>query len=242
VQSEQTDGETLSAVRSRQQQLLKQRQLMRQQQQHRKRQEVAAWALTQGHQHPAAVPVTAGADPTQDVQQDSLDQAAAAAAAFGAVSVVGACLADGELVLATTTTQQQALSADDATAAAEAIDGFEHKPAELAFGGLGLQRCDSMALSVADSFEGQSWAAWSTTSSISRCPKLQWWGNESGQGRFSQRQQRRLQQQQQRQGLPGGAASSEAGWWQRLLQARQEGSGAGRGGPGSSAGPSVGPQ
>jgi hypothetical protein len=144
-------------------------------------------------------------------------------------------------VRATATTQQQVLSADVVTAAAEATDGFEHESAELAFGGLGLQRCESMALSVADSFGGQSWAAWSTTSSINRCPKLQWWGNESGQGRFSQRQQRRLQQQQ-RQGLRGGANSSEGGWWQRLLQARQQSGGAGRGGPGSSTGPSVGPQ
>jgi hypothetical protein len=121
--------------------------------------------------------------------------------------------------------QHAVLAADAefaAAAAAEAGDVLGHSS-------LGLQRCDSLALSVADEFEVQSWAAWSTTSSINKCPKLQWWGNESGQGRFSQRQQR--------QGGGGGAAQ-QSRWWQRLLVARQDGSQASRAAAGGAAGPS----
>lgn len=230
----------LSAVRNRQQQLLKQRQLMRQQQQHRKRQEVAAWAAAQRQQHAdTAVLAAAEGAVSQDVGPGSSgpDQASDAcpdAGATGAVvrdepglldSLAAASAGDG-------LSQQAVLAADvefAAAAAAEAGDVLGHST-------LGLQHCDSLALSVADEFEVQSWAAWSTTSSINKCPKLQWWGSESSQGRFSQRQQRRMQQQGAGEGSGGGAAQQQR-WWQRLLATRQDGSQASRSGAGGTAGP-----
>lgn len=230
----------LSAVRNRQQQLLKQRQLMRQQQQHRKRQEVAAWAAAQRQQH-AGTAVLAAAEGavSQDVGPGSSgpDQASDAgldAGAAGAVvrdepnlldSLAAASAGDG-------LSQQAVLAADAefaAAAAAEAGDVLGHST-------LGLQRCDSLALSVAEEFEVQSWAAWSTTSSINKCPKLQWWGSESSQSRFSQRHQRRMQQQGAGAGSGGGAAQQQR-WWQRLLATRQDGSQASRLGAGGAAGP-----
>jgi hypothetical protein len=239
-----------AAVSTRQQQLLRQRQLLRAQQQQAKRQQVAAWALAHQQQQQQgqleqAAPVldsTTGAD-TPAV----LGAAAAAAAdvlagegpdlggrrsdqvsAIAAVAV-GDAAARNDAPVAGAAGSSHAPDLEAVSSTAAAAEGVAVVDDVVPAGavdfepvGLVLPRCDSMALSVADSLEVQSWAAWSTTSSINRCPKLQWWGVDGGQGegRFSQRQQRR----QQRQGEGG----VQGAWWKRLLQAsKPQGSPAG---------------
>jgi hypothetical protein len=240
-----------TAVSTRQQQLLNQRQLLRaQQQQLAKRQQVAAWALAHQQQQQQGQLEQAASvlDSTTGADTPAVLGAAAAAAgvlagegpdfggrrsdqvsAYAAVAV-GDAAARNDTPVAAVAGSSHAPDLEAVSSTAAAAEGVPSVDDVVPAGavhcepmGLVLPRCDSMALSVADSFEVQSWAAWSTTSSINRCPKLQWWGVDGGQGealRFSQRQQRR----QHRQGEGG----VHGAWWKRLLQAsKPQGSPAG---------------
>jgi len=211
---ERQDGvSSLPAVPDKQQQQL----LMWKQEQRRKQREVAEWArLLQQQGQEESAPV-AGGEP---------ESAATAAAGTGAGQ---AAPASSKAEAATVRSPPIAPAPAAALTAAAIQPAASTAPDEAStlVGGveavcLGMQRVDSACISIADSFEVQSWAAWSTTSSINRCPKLQWWGDDGGKGRFSTRQRSRRQQQ----GSAGGAGSVEAQvrWWQRLLQARQAGS------------------
>lgn len=219
------------------------------QQQQRKRQEVAAWAQAHLQQQEQA-------QHSQDQsQQQQLDPSLATAASTGTACEAAAASASAathsrfglspagcvwEPVSPFVSHRPAAATAGGASpaaTAAAAAGGLPGDEASVTVGGLGnIHRCDSVSFSVADSFECQSWAAWSTTSSVNRCPKLQWWGDEAGQARFSQRKQRRQRVTAQDQGQIGAApAAGGAGgvtstgprgvggpWWQRLLRARQQ--------------------
>lgn len=243
-----------ACVRDHQQQLLQQRQAMRAQLQQRKRDEVAAWARVQAQLAadsgpPAAAAGTlAGAADVADVAgRRGADQAGGADAAPAAAAAadlscfegrsLGTVVRNGLCPAGHAPGTSPAVGWEDAPLAGAPSAGLllgQDDPAHgpdyeaAAAGGLGpagLQRCGSAAVSVADDFSDvQSWAAWSTTSSINRCPRLEWWGTGAGQGRFSHRQQRQSQQLSAPAGGGGGGGDGgePAGWWQRLLQRRQE--------------------